>query len=115
MSGHNYYVSFIDAYSRFTWLYLIKHKSDVFQVFQNFQALVERKFDSKILAVQSDWGGEYEKLNSFFQTLGISHHVYCPHAHQQNGSAEHKHRHIVEVGVGVKTGGSRVGGPELCI
>jgi hypothetical protein len=30
-------------------------------------------------------GGEYEKLNSFFQKLGIEHHVSCPHAHQQNG------------------------------
>jgi hypothetical protein len=33
VSGHNYYVSFIDSYSRFTWLYLIKRKSDVFDVF----------------------------------------------------------------------------------
>jgi histone deacetylase 1/2 len=36
VSGHNYYVSFIDAYSRFTWLYLIKRKSDVFDVFLQF-------------------------------------------------------------------------------
>jgi histone deacetylase 1/2 len=64
---HNYYVSFIDDFSKFTWIYLIKKKSDVFQVFHNFQALVERQFGRKILALQSDWGGEYEKLNSFFQ------------------------------------------------
>src|SRR3954463_8199439 len=31
--------------------------------------------------------------------IGITHHVSCPHAHQQNGSAERKHRHIVEVGL----------------
>lgn len=37
-------------------------------------------------------------MNSFFQTIGISHHV-SPHAHQQNGSAERKHRHIVQIGV----------------
>jgi hypothetical protein len=43
-------------------------------------------------------GGEYEKLNGFFQKVGITHHVSCPHAHQQNGSAERKHRHIVKVG-----------------
>ena len=49
--------------------------------------------------MQTDWGGEYEKLNSFFQNVGITHHVSCPHAHQQNGSAERKHRHIVEVGL----------------
>lgn len=49
--------------------------------------------------MQIDWGGEYQKLNSFFQEIGIVHHVSCPHAHQQNGSAKRKHRHIVEVGL----------------
>jgi histone deacetylase 1/2 len=38
-------------------------------------------------------------LNNFFQRVGIVHHVSCPHAHQQNSSAERKHRHIVEVGL----------------
>jgi hypothetical protein len=49
--------------------------------------------------MQTDWGVEYEKLHGFFQKVGITHHVSCPHAHQQNGSAERKHRHIVEVGL----------------
>jgi hypothetical protein len=31
-----YYVSFIDDYSKFTWVYPIKHKSDVFHKFQEF-------------------------------------------------------------------------------
>lgn len=38
-------------------------------------------------------------LAPFFTKIGISHHVSCPHAHQQNGAAERKHRHIVEVGL----------------
>jgi histone deacetylase 1/2 len=96
---YNYYVSFIDDYSKYTWIYLLKHKSDVFHVFQDFQKLVERKLSTKILCVQSDWGGEYAKLNSFFKQVGITHRVSCPHAHQQNGAAERKHRHIVEVGL----------------
>ena len=94
-----YYVSFIDDFSKYTWIYLLRKKSDVFQVFQNFQSLVERKFDKKIIALQSDWGGEYEKLNSFFQQIGIAHQVSCPHGHQQNGFTERKHCHIVEVGL----------------
>lgn len=71
----------------------------MFQKFHEFQCLVERLFDRKIISVQTDWGGEYEKLSPFFQKVGITHRVSCPHAHQQNGSAERKHRHIVEGGL----------------
>jgi hypothetical protein len=92
-------VSFIDDFSKFTWIYLLKYKSEVFQKFHEFQKLVERLFDKKIIVVQSDWGGEYEKLNTFNTKVGITHLVSCPHAHQQNGAAERKHRHIVEVGL----------------
>jgi len=95
----NYYVSFIDDYSKFTWIYLLRDKSEVFQCFRDFQNLVERQFDKKICAMQTDWGGEYKSLNSFFKRVGIHHLVSCPHAHQQNGAAERKHRHIVEMGI----------------
>lgn len=98
-SGHEYYVSFVDAYSRFTWLYLLKRKSDVFQIFLQFQKHVERLLNKKIMHVQSDWGGEYHRLNKFFSDIGVSHRVSCPHTHQQNGTAERKHRHIVETGL----------------
>jgi hypothetical protein len=60
-----------------------------------------RLFDHKVLAIQTDWGGggEYHKLRNFFERIKISHHVSCPRTHQQNGSAERKHRHIVETGL----------------
>jgi hypothetical protein len=51
---NNYYVSFIDDFSKFTWVYLLKHKSKVFQKFQDFQARVERLFDQKLLAMQTN-------------------------------------------------------------
>jgi transposase len=53
--GRNkYYVIFIDDFSKFTWIYLLKHKFEVFKRFKEFQALVERLFDRKILAVQTN-------------------------------------------------------------
>jgi hypothetical protein len=52
-----YYVSFIDDYSKFVWVYLLKSKSDVFRKFHDFQTTVEQQFDKKILAIQTDWGG----------------------------------------------------------
>jgi hypothetical protein len=88
---YDYYVSFIDDYSKFTWISLIKHKSEVFDFFWDFQVHAERLLNHKILAVQTDWGGEYQKLSPFFARLGISHLVSCPHTHQQNGSTERKH------------------------
>jgi histone deacetylase 1/2 len=75
IGSKRYYVSFIDGFSKFTWIYLLKYKSEVFQKFHEFQAMVERLFNQKILAMQSDWGGEYGKLNSFFTKVGIVHHV----------------------------------------
>jgi hypothetical protein len=69
ISKNKYYNSFIDDFSKFTWIYLLRHKSEVFQKFQEFQC------------------------------LDISHHVTCPYAHQQNGSAERKQCHNVEVGL----------------
>jgi hypothetical protein len=95
----NYYASFIDDFSKFTWLYLLGHKFEVFKFFKEFQCLVEHMFNRKILAMQTDLGGEYEHLNSFFRTIGIYHHVFCPHTHQHNGVAERKHQHIIEVGL----------------
>jgi hypothetical protein len=69
-----YYISFVDDFSRFTWIYFLKYKSEVFQKFHEFQKMVERQFDRKILAMQTDWGGEYQKLNSFFPSR---HHSSC--------------------------------------
>jgi hypothetical protein len=52
-----------------------------------------------VITVQTEWGGEYQKLHGFFSKIGISHHVSCPYAHQQNSSVERKHCHIMQVGV----------------
>jgi hypothetical protein len=69
-------------------------------LFLQFQLHVKRLLGTKIKYVQSDWGGEYQKIhNTFFKSLGIAHRVSCPHTYQQNGSAERKHHHIVETGL----------------
>lgn len=86
----------MDAFSKYSWLYPIPLKSDVSRIFLKFQSYVERYFNTKIKAVQSDWGGEYRSLHKTFQDQGIVHRISCPHTHQQNGAIERKHRHIVE-------------------
>jgi hypothetical protein len=48
------YVGFIDDFSKFVWVYTLKQRSELFEWFRNFQNLVERLFDHKILAMQTD-------------------------------------------------------------
>ena len=55
--GHRYYVLFIDDFSRFTWVYPTRNKSDVFSCFINFKSLAENHFSTKIKQFQCDNGG----------------------------------------------------------
>jgi len=66
-----------------------------FPAFNIFKHLLNVSFHLK-LNVQTDWGGEYHKLNKFFKTIGIHHRLICSHTHEENGTIDHHHRHIVE-------------------
>jgi transposase InsO family protein len=59
LSGCEYYLTFIDDYSRKTWIYFLKTKSEVFKRFQEFKALVENQTGKRIKVLRSDNGGEY--------------------------------------------------------
>ena len=99
INGFSYYVTFVDQFSRYTWLYLLKSKGDVFIAFKHFKTLAENQLNCSIKAFQSDWGGEFQGLTSFLQDHGIQHKVFCPYTPQKNNMAERKHRHIVEMGL----------------
>jgi len=57
--GYNYYITFVDAFSRFTWIYLLKSKSDAFPIFQQFKSVVKLQFGFPLKVVQTDWGEEF--------------------------------------------------------
>ena len=97
--SYKYYVSFIDDYSRFTWIYPMRRKSEVYELFTKFQLLVENLFNCKIKMFQSDGGREFD--NSSMHNLFNAHGIYfcksCPDTQQQNGVAKRKHPHILEM------------------
>jgi len=97
--GYRYFVIFIDAHTKYIWYYPLVAKSYVYSIFRQFETLVERQFSLKIKSVQTDWGGEYHKLSTFFQTIGIHHRPICPHTHEQNETVERCHRHTVKTGL----------------
>ena len=56
---YKYFVTFIDDFSRFTWVYFLWAKGEVFSVFQRFLTLLETQFSTSIKVLRSDSGGEY--------------------------------------------------------
>ncbi|PKU77708.1 Retrovirus-related Pol polyprotein from transposon TNT 1-94 [Dendrobium catenatum] len=97
-SGFRFYVSFIDDFSKFTWVFPITNKSEVLNKFNEFQNLIARQFNTKIKILRSDNGGEFSNKNfiNYCNSNGIIHQTSCPYTPSQNGVAERKYRHIIE-------------------
>ncbi|RVW38473.1 Retrovirus-related Pol polyprotein from transposon TNT 1-94 [Vitis vinifera] len=104
-NGQQYFITFIDNYSRYGYLYLIHEKSQSLDVFKNFKAEVENQLSKKIKAVRSDRGGEYygrydrsgeQRPGPFAKYLmecGIVPQYTMPGTPSQNGVAE-RHLHV---------------------
>lgn len=87
-SSFKFYVTFIDNFSRFTWLYPIANKFDVFNSFIRFRLLVEKQFAYPIKRLQTDNGGEYisSLFTRYLMENGILYRCTCPHTSQKNGT-----------------------------
>lgn len=73
----------------------------LYSVFVTFKLYIENLLSLKIKCFRSDGGGEFMSsiFQSFLRTNGIIHQVSCPYTPEQNGCAERKHRHLVEIGL----------------
>ena len=76
IGGNHYFVSFIDDYSRRCWVYTMRHKGEVLELFVKWKKNLERSTGRKIKVLRSDNGGEY-KSDPFLQLCldeGIERH-----------------------------------------
>lgn len=96
LGKNNYFVLFIDDFSRKTWVYLLKQKSEVFRTFQKFKALVEKESGYSIKTMRSDRGGEFTSkvFEKYCEENGIRRPLTVPYSPQQNGVVERKNRSI---------------------
>ena len=96
-SGYSYCVNFIDDYSRKTWIYFLKAKSEVFERFREFKTLVENQTGKKIRVLRTDNGGEYtsNEFMEYCSAQGINKDHTVPHTQHQNGVAKRKNRTMV--------------------
>lgn len=98
-SGHKYFVTFIDDFSKYTEIYLMKRKSDTFDKFKKYILGVQTQFNKKVKTVRSDNGGEYinESFKTFCAERGIACQYTVAYSPQQNGVAERKNRYLTEM------------------
>jgi hypothetical protein len=98
IGGKSYFVTFIDDHSRKVWVYFLKQKSEVYEVFKKWKAMVENETGLKIKKLRSDNGGEYEDtgFKRFCFENGIRLERTVPGTPQQNGVAERMNRTLTE-------------------
>ena len=96
-TGYLYFITFIDDYTRFCTIYLIKHKSEAFAKFQQYKSYVEKQTQQSIKILRSDQGGEYlsAEFENFLQHHGIKRETTSAYTPQQNGVSERKNRTLV--------------------
>ena len=61
VGGSLYFLTFKDDYSNFTWVYMLKKKSEVLEKFLEFLALAENFTGKRLKRIRTDNGGEYTK------------------------------------------------------
>jgi transposase InsO family protein len=106
---HVYVISFIDDYSRYGYIYLIKEKTQALDTFKSFKSEVELQLNKRIKGVKSDRGGEYygrpdgsgeqrpRPFAKFFEDNGIVPQYIMSSSPAMNGVAERRNRTLMEM------------------
>ena len=97
--GSCYFVIFVDAFSRYTWIYLFKNRSELYQIYRDFTKMIETQFSKHIKVFRYDNAQEYKAhgFTSILHQFGNVPHSSCVGTSQQNGRAERKLCHILDV------------------
>jgi len=95
---HKYFLTIVDDYLRYTWIFLLKQKFEVLKTLENFVVFVQTQFKTTIKIIIIDNGTEYLMTN-LFVNKGIVHETSCVNTSQQNSIVERKQGHISNVSI----------------
>ncbi|KAH9670831.1 hypothetical protein KPL70_017127 [Citrus sinensis] len=97
--GYEYFITFTDDYSRYGYVYLMRHKSEALEKFKEYRAETEKQLDKNIKKLRSDRGGEF--LSGDFKEYLIENEIIsqltAPGTPQQNGVAERRNRTLLDM------------------
>ena len=97
-TGFRYFATFVDDYSRTTWLYLMKNRSKLFSHFHVLYVEIHTQFHVFVQSLRSDNAKKYDskQFQSFMLQNCILHQTSCVDTPSQNGVAKRKNRHLLE-------------------
>lgn len=97
--GNRYILTLIDDHTRYSHIYLIKHKSDVREKMIEFVNMMKTQHGIVPKVIRSDRGGEYmdNELQKYFKANGMKTQLTVPKTPEQNGIAERKNRTLIEM------------------
>ena len=97
--GYRYFITFTDDYSRYGYVYLMRHKSEAFDKFKEYKNEVENQLDKRIKALRTDRGGEYlsNEFSTYLKECGIVPQLTPPGTPQWNGVSERRNRTLLDM------------------
>jgi hypothetical protein len=90
IGGYTYFITFTNDYPRYGYVYLMKHKSELFERFKEFRNEVEKQTEKSIKILQLDQGGEYLSCISRLSKNNRLLSQWTPLRTQLNGLSESK-------------------------
>jgi hypothetical protein len=81
----------VDDYLRYTWVFFLSDKSNVFSIFKGFAKRAENEFDFKIKKIRCDNDSEFKnsRIEEYCNEQGIKYEFLAKYTRQQNGSYQH--------------------------
>ncbi|KAJ9564691.1 hypothetical protein OSB04_000657 [Centaurea solstitialis] len=98
IAGKKYTLVIVDEYSRYTWVFFLRAKSDAPEEIILFVRKMERLNNLTVRSIRSDHGTEFKNstLETFFEQKGITQNFSSVRTPQQNGVAERRNRTLIE-------------------
>ena len=90
LGGSYYYLTFIDEYIRFLYIYFFKEKSHTVKAIKDFIIMIEKRTQFIVKHIFTNNGEKYlsPELREFFSEKGIIHDLSPPYTHEYNGIPE---------------------------
>ncbi|KAJ9535257.1 hypothetical protein OSB04_un001652 [Centaurea solstitialis] len=97
--GYRYFITFTDDFSRYGYVYLMRHKSESFERFREFHNEVQNQLGRKIKFLRLDRGGEYlsDEFDNHLMECGIVSQLTPPYTPQMNGVSERRNRTLLDM------------------